>query len=120
MLLATARSKHGDLSQLTLNIGNALLENLLEGLGILKLLLDLGDDGGSKLLLLALLDLALVTHPRVENSLGLSGKGSALLELISLSLELGSLLYTASAPIPALPCKHNPAILPWRRRRGSW
>jgi hypothetical protein len=76
----------------TLNLGHALLENLLQGLGALQLLLDLGNDGLSKLPLLALLDLALVTDPRVEDSLGLGGKGGLLLELISLSLELGGLL----------------------------
>lgn len=47
----------------TLNVSNALLKDLLENLGILKLLLDLGDDVLSKLLLLALLDLALVADP---------------------------------------------------------
>jgi hypothetical protein len=77
---------------LTLNLGHALLENLLQGLGVLQLLLDLGNDSLGKLPLLALLDLALITDPRVEDSLGLGGKGSLLLELISLSLELGSLL----------------------------
>ena len=50
-------------TELTLNIGNALLENLLQDLGVLQLLLDLGDDAGSELLLLPLLDLALVADP---------------------------------------------------------
>lgn len=76
----------------TLNISNALVENLLEGLGVLELLLDLGDDGFSKLTLLPLLDLALVADPRVQNSPGLRGDGGLLLELESLSLELGGLL----------------------------
>lgn len=76
----------------TLNISNALLEDLLENLGVLKLLLDLADDGLSKLTLLALLNLALVTDPGLEDGLGLSGKGGALLELVGLSLELGGLL----------------------------
>lgn len=77
---------------LTLNLGHALLENLLQGLGVLQLLLDLGNNRLGKLLLLALLDLTLITNPRVENGLGLSGKGGLLLELVSLSLKLGSLL----------------------------
>ena len=82
--------------KLTLNVGNALLEDLLEGLGVLELLLDLGDDGGGELLLLALLDLALVADPGVEDGLGLGGDGRLLLEVKGLGLE------------------------PWRPRRGSW
>lgn len=78
--------------KLTLDVGNALLEDLLKDLGVLQLLLDLGNNSLGKLLLLAGLDLALVTHPRVENGLGLSGNGSLLLELKGLGLELGSLL----------------------------
>jgi hypothetical protein len=78
--------------QRTLNISNTLLEDLLKNLGVLELLLDLGDDGLGKLLLLALLDLALVADPGVEDSLGLSSDGGLLLELESLGLELGSLL----------------------------
>lgn len=76
----------------TLNISNALLENLLQNLGVLELLLDLANDGLRKLTLLALLNLALVADPGVEDGLGLSGKGSALLELVGLCLELGGLL----------------------------
>jgi hypothetical protein len=76
----------------TLNVGDALLQNLLKSLGVLELLLDLGNDGLSQLPLLALLDLALVTDPGVEDGLGLGGQGSLLLELESLSLELGGFL----------------------------
>jgi len=79
-------------SELTLNISDALLQDLLQNLGVLELLLDLANDGIGKLLLLALLDLALVADPRVQNLLGLGGQSSALLELVSLSLQLGSLL----------------------------
>lgn len=82
----------------TLNVSDALLENVLKGLGVLKLLLDLGNDGLRKLLLLALLDLSLVTHPRVEDVLGLSGKGGGLLKLENLGLDLGSLLRRVSNP----------------------
>lgn len=78
--------------RLTLNIRNALLEDLLENLGVLKLLVDLADNGVGKLNLLALANLALVAHPRVENLLGLSSNGGALLELVSLRLELGGFL----------------------------
>ena len=92
--------------QLTLNIGNALLKDLVEGLGVLKLLLDLGNDALGKLLLLALLDLALVADPGVKNSLRLGGESSLLLHLVSLSLELGGLLFRMLAkpslfPLPA-------------------
>jgi len=82
---------------LTLNVSDALLEDLLEGLGVLELLLDLGNDAGSELLLLALLDLGLVADPRVKDGLGLSGKSSLLLELVGLGLEAGSLLLEISA-----------------------
>lgn len=80
----------------TLDISYALLQNLLQNLGVLELLLDLGDDGGGQLLLLALLDLALVADPGVEDGLGLGSQGGLLLELESLSLKLGSLLYSES------------------------
>ena len=82
--------------QLTLNFSNALLQNLLEGLGVLELLGDLGDDGLGELPLLALLDLALVPDPRVQDGLGLGGDGSLLLELKGLGLELGGFL---SSPV---------------------
>lgn len=77
---------------LTLNISNALLEDLLQNLGVLELLLDLANDGLGKLTLLALLNLALIADPGVEDGLGLGSKSSALLELVCLSLELGGLL----------------------------
>jgi hypothetical protein len=78
--------------RLTLDISNALLKDLLEDLGVLKLLLDLANNRFSELTLLALLDLALVANPRVKDGLGLSGQSGALLELISLSLKLGGFL----------------------------
>lgn len=77
----------------TLDVGHALIEDLLEGLGVLKLLLNLSDDGLGKLALLPLLDLALIADPRLENGLGLVGNGGLLLELESLSLKLSGLLY---------------------------
>lgn len=48
---------------LTLNIGNTLVEDLLKNLGVLKLLLDLGNNRLSELTLLPLLDLSLVAYP---------------------------------------------------------
>lgn len=54
--------------------------------------MDLGDDGGGELLLLALLDLAFVADPGVEDGLGFSGDGRLLLELKGLGLELGGFL----------------------------
>jgi hypothetical protein len=112
-----------DRRQLTLNVGNALLKDLVEGLGVLELLLDLGNDALGKLLLLADLDLALVADPGVKDSLGLSRKSSLLLGLVGLGLELGSLLFLvlANAPflIPAI--FHIPVFnVPWRQRRDPW
>lgn len=79
--------------RLTLNISNALVEDLLEGLGVLELLLDPANDGVGKLTLLALLDLALVANPRVKNLLGLGSDSSTLLELVSLGFKLGGFLH---------------------------
>ena len=76
----------------TLNVSNALVKNLLENFGVVELLLNLGDDGLGKLALLPLLDLSLVTHPRVQNTLGLGGDVNALLKLESLGLKLGGFL----------------------------
>lgn len=78
--------------QRTLDVSHALRQNLLQDLGVLQLLLDLGNDGISQLLLLALLDLALVTDPGVQDCLGLGGQGGLLLQLVGLSLEPRSLL----------------------------
>jgi hypothetical protein len=48
---------------LTLNIRNALLQDLLEDLGVLELLCNLGHDGLGELLLLADLNLSLISDP---------------------------------------------------------
>jgi hypothetical protein len=84
---------------LTLNVSNALLKDLVKGLGVLELLLDLGNDALGKLLLLADLDLALVADPGVKDGLGLGGEGSLLLGLVGLGLELGGLLFWLLANI---------------------
>lgn len=84
---------------LTLHISDALLKNLLEGLGVLELLSNLGNNVLGQFLLLALLDLAFVSHPRVQNSLGLGSQCSLLLELVSLSLKLGSFLRNSCQPV---------------------
>jgi hypothetical protein len=93
----------------TLNVRDALVKDLLEGLGVLKLLLDLGNNGLGKLALLPLLDLALVADPGVEDRLGLVGNGGLLLELESLGLKLGSLLLdcqsSATDATSVSPCK---------------
>ena len=81
----------------TLNVSNALVEDLLEGLGVLKLLLNLGDDRLGELTLLPLFDLTLVADPGVEDGLGLSRDGGLLLQLVGLSFKLGGFLY-ASQP----------------------
>ena len=87
-----------DRDRRTLNISNALLEDLLENLGVLEFLVDLADDGFGKLALFTLLDLTLIAHPGVEDLLGLGGEGGALLELVSLSLELGGFLRLSIHP----------------------
>lgn len=47
----------------TLNVCNTLLQDLLQNLGVLKLLLDLSNNVLGKFLLLTLLDLSLITDP---------------------------------------------------------
>lgn len=89
--LSTRRLGRGGCGH-TLNICHALGEDLLQHLGVLELLLDLGDDALGQLPLLALLDLALVADPGVEDGLGLGSQGGLLLELVGLGLELGGLL----------------------------
>jgi hypothetical protein len=101
----------------TLNVADALVENLLERLGVLELLLDLGNDGLGKLALLPLLDLALVADPRVENGLGFVGNGRLLLELERLGLELGGFLRGVSR---AHSISNGWPIAPWKPRTGSW
>lgn len=102
---------------LTLNISNALLKDLLENLGALKLLLDLGNDGLGKLTLLALLNLAFVANPGVKDLLGLGSKGSALLELVSLGLELGGFLKRI---VNDRGINASQSFLPWKQRRAAW
>jgi len=75
-----------------------LVEDLLENLGVLELLLDLGDDALGELALLPDFDLALVADPRVQNGLGLGSKSGLLLELESLSLKLCGFLGASSQP----------------------
>lgn len=91
--------QHNEFDGLDLSLGDnavdvsdSLVEDLLEGLGVLELLVDLGDDGVGELLLLAGLDGTLVADPRVEDGLGLVGEVDLLLELVSLGLELGGFL----------------------------
>ena len=86
---------HLSLGDDALDIGNGLVEDLLEGLGVLELLADLGNDGVGELLLLAGLDGTLVADPGVEDGLGLVSEVDLLLELVSLGLELGGFLKAA-------------------------
>lgn len=105
----------------TLNVSDALVEDLLEGLGVLELLLNLGNDGLGKLALLPLLDLALVADPRVEHGLGLVGNGRLLLELESLRLELGGLLRGCQLSAQRnRPISNRICVVPWKPRTGSW
>lgn len=87
--------------------------------------MDLADDGLGKLTLLALLNLTLVTHPRVKNLLGLSSKGGALLKLVGLSLKLSGFLNETSATEHSLfPVGFIFVLLfyylPWRPQRAAW
>ena len=68
----------------------------MKDLGVLKLLLDLGDDAFSQLFLLTDLHLALISNPRIQNGLGFCGKGGGLFELVRLSLELRGFLLVVS------------------------
>jgi hypothetical protein len=89
-----SQDRSSSMDRLTLNIRDTLVENLLEGLGVLKLLLDLGDDGLGELTLLLRLDLALVADPRFQDGLRLVCDGSLLLQLVRLGFELGGFLLT--------------------------
>lgn len=106
----------------TLDICHALSENLLQHLGVLQLLLHLGNNGLSKLLLLTLLDLALVADPGIQNGLGLSSQGSLLLQLVGLGLELGGFLkaYVRTHEHRNTDLKKPVADVPWKPRTGSW
>jgi len=77
---------------LTLNICNALGQDLLQCLWVLKLLLDLGNESLGQLLLFSLLYLSFVSDPAVENLFGFTSKVGSLLKFKSLCLEFGSLL----------------------------
>lgn len=77
---------------LTFNIGDTLLKDLLEDLGVLEFLLDLCDDRLGELSLLALLNLSFVSDPGVQDGFGLVGKSSGLLKLVCLCLEFGGFL----------------------------
>ena len=78
------------------HICNALLQDLLQYLGVLKLLLDLGDHSVGQFPLLAHLELTFISDPRVEDMLGLGGEGGSLRKLKGLSLEFGGFLINVS------------------------
>lgn len=63
-VLALAGLWNGE-AWLTLDVRNALIEDLLQGLGILKLFLDFGNDTLCQFALLPLFDLTLVSYPRI-------------------------------------------------------
>ena len=79
-------------TQLTLDICNALLKNLLQCLGVLQLLCNFSNDGISELFLLSLLHLALVSYPRIKHRLSFRSQRSLLFKLICLGFKLGCLL----------------------------
>ena len=78
----------------TLDVRHTLLKDLVEDLGVLELLVDLGNDSVGELLLLAGLDLAFVTNPRVQNVLRLGRDGGLLLKLVCLGLKLSGFLHS--------------------------
>lgn len=113
---ALARPLRPRIQGRTLDVGNTLLQNLLQDPGALELLLHLGDDALRELPLLALLDLALVADPRLEDRLCLGGEGGLLLELVGLVLELGGFLHVVSHHFQYT----AGGVLPWRPQTGSW
>lgn len=74
--------------ELTLDISNTLLQDLLQGFGVLQLFGDLADDRLGKLALLPCLDLSFISHPRIQYRLGLCCQSSSLLELKGFGLEI--------------------------------
>src|ERR1700743_973116 len=70
--------------RITFDVLDALIQDLLEHLGVRQLLLDLCNDAVGQLLLLPLLDRLLVSDPRIEDCLSLAGNRRLLLQLKSL------------------------------------
>lgn len=77
---------------LTLNINDALVQDLLQIPGVLQFLVDLADDAIRELLLLPLLDLILVPYPALQNMFCFSHGIGLLLQLIRLGFQLRSFL----------------------------
>jgi len=82
------------LLQSLLDVCHTLLQDLLQELGVLQLLADLGNNAVGQFPLLSHLNLTLVSYPAVENGLCFGGKGSLLFEFESLSFEFGGFLFT--------------------------
>lgn len=80
------------LASLTLNIGDALLKDLLQHLWILEFFRNFVDYTLGKLFLLSLLDLAFIPHPRVEYRFRFRGQCGLLLQLVRFSLKFSRLL----------------------------
>lgn len=76
-----------------LHIGDTLLQDLLQNFRVLEFLGDFSNDAIGQFLLLSLLDLSLVSHPGIQDSLGFGGQRGLLFEFESLCFESGSLLY---------------------------
>ena len=76
----------------TLDISHALLEDLGENLGALKLVGDLLDDGLGELGLFPLLDLGLISDPAVQNLFSLGSELGLLFQDESLRLKFGGFL----------------------------
>jgi hypothetical protein len=83
----------------TLNVSDTLLQNLLENLGVLELLSNLGNNGICQLFLLSGFDLAFISDPRIKDCLRLGGQRCLLLQLEGLGLKLcGFLLGISICP----------------------
>ena len=84
--------------------------------------MNLTDDGLGKLTLLTLLNLTFVANPRVKDLLGLGGEGSALLELVGLSLKLGGFLvdtYDIRIALSPSVCLKTQSLL-WKQQTAAW
>ena len=97
---------------LTLNLSNGACKDVLLRLFVLNCLQHVLNDRFCEGSLLVLLDLLLITNPRVQNGLELGSQGDLLLEDERLGLELGSFLvrvHVKSSPFVRVRlCK------PWR------
>lgn len=84
----------------TFNVGNTLLQDLLQDLGVLKLLFDFGNDSICQLFLLSDLYLTFISYPGIKDRLGLGSKGRFLFKFKGLGFKLGRFLNAISNYFP--------------------